>query len=69
MKTGLPAKDGDDDLITYYYLALHPMTQTGREKKMDIKKKERREVLARLEARFGAGYVRDFVSISGSPVG
>ena len=68
MKTGLPAKDGDDDLVAYYYLALHPMTQSGREKKMDIKKAERRQIFKRLEARFGEGMVRDFINgFKGAP--
>jgi hypothetical protein len=40
-KNSLPALPGDDDLVAYYYLVLHPNNATAREIKCDTKRKER----------------------------
>ena len=52
MKTGLPAKEMDEDLIDYYYIAMHPNTATGKERKKE-KKAEWPEIKARLAVKFG----------------
>lgn len=52
MKTGLPALDGDDDLVDYYYMVMHPNTATGKETRKE-KKKEWPEIRERLAAKFG----------------
>ena len=36
MKTGLPEKDNDEDLIAYYYITMHHSTQSGFEKRREV---------------------------------
>eukprot|EP00966_Prymnesium_polylepis_P000432 9704-Prymnesium_polylepis.1 len=53
-KTGAPAKEGDEDLVDYYYLVIAPNGLKANE----IKNKKRKELPAirtRLEARFLPG--------------
>ena len=52
MKTGLPAKEGDDDLVDWYYIAMNPNTATGKEMKKE-KKHEWPDVKKRLAERYG----------------
>ena len=60
-KTGLPALEGDEDLIAYYYICLHPNTAQGKDRRQATKGKERREIYNRLKETFGE-QVQDFVS-------
>ena len=53
MKTNLAAKTGDEDLIEYYYIILHPFTQTGFEYRRSCKRKFWRDTVPRLKERFG----------------
>ena len=53
MKTNLEAKEGDEDLIEYYYIVLHPQTMTGFEYRRSVGKKFWRETRTRLMERFG----------------
>ena len=53
MKTNLPAKDGDEDLIEYYYIIQHPFTQSGFDYRRSVGKKFWKETAPRLKARFG----------------
>ncbi|KAL1526186.1 hypothetical protein AB1Y20_014914 [Prymnesium parvum] len=52
MKTGLPPLEGDDDLVDYYYIAMHPNCATGKQLRKE-KKREWPEIKARLAERFG----------------
>ena len=49
----LEAKEGDEDLIEYYYIVLHPQTMTGFEYRRSVGKKFWRETRTRLMERFG----------------
>ena len=53
MKTNLEAKEGDEDLIEYYYIVLHPFTQTGFDYRRSSSKKFWAETVPRLKTRFG----------------
>lgn len=53
MKTNLPAKPGDEDLIEYYYIVLHPFTQSGFDYRRTVGKKFWRETVPKLKERFG----------------
>ena len=55
MKTNLEAKPGDDDLIEYYYIVLHPFTQSGFEYRRTSSKKFWTQSVVRLKERFGEG--------------
>ena len=55
MKTNLEAKPGDEDLIEYYYIVLHPFTQSGFEYRRTCAKKFWGETRWRLIERFGEG--------------
>ena len=52
-KTGLEPKEGDEDLIDYYYLVLNPNCNTARDLRGSDGKRFLSEVLPRLKARFG----------------
>jgi len=52
MKTGLPALEGDDDLIDYYYMVMHPNCAQGKEMRKE-KKKEWPQIRERLAAKHG----------------
>ena len=52
MKTGLPALEGDDDLVDYYYIVMYPNTISGAQYRTD-KKEEWPETMKRLADRFG----------------
>ena len=52
-KTGLEPKEGDEDLIDYYYLVLNPNCNTARDLRGSDGKRFLHEVLPRLKARFG----------------
>ena len=53
-KTGLPAQDGDDDLILWYYCVLHPMTASGKEKRKEMRNTDEwKECKERLSAKYG----------------
>mmetsp|Transcript_12028 Transcript_12028/g.30309 ORF Transcript_12028/g.30309 Transcript_12028/m.30309 type:complete len:83 (+) Transcript_12028:44-292(+) len=51
-KTGLPEKEGDEDLIHYYYMIMHPNTAQGKAERKEYKQ-EWPEMKERLAARFG----------------
>ena len=51
-KTGLEAKAGDEDLVDYYYIVMHPFTQSGFERRK-YARQFRREAVPRLLERFG----------------
>ena len=53
MKTNLEAKPGDEDLIEYYYIVLHPNTQSGFDYRRSVGKKFWKETAPRLKTRFG----------------
>ena len=53
MKTNLEAKEGDEDLIEYYYIVLHPFTHSGFDYRRSVGRKFWRETVPRLKARFG----------------
>ena len=53
MKTNLEAKPGDEDLIEYYYIVLHPNTQTGFDYRRSCGKKFWKETAGRLKERWG----------------
>ena len=54
MKTGLPAKDMDDELIDYYYIVMHPNTAEGKERRREkLKGEEWAASHQKLVARFG----------------
>jgi hypothetical protein len=57
-KTGLDPKDGDEDLVDFYYCYLHPQTRSGKERRMQLGRKFKNEIIPRLIERFGpiAGY-------------
>ena len=60
-KTGLPPKDGDDDLIDYYYFVLHPNTTTTFEMRRNGGRKIfRKESVPRLRSRFGEHICPDY---------
>ena len=52
-KTGLAAKDGDEDLIDYYHLVMHPNTTSTFERSRGYTKTFKNEVVPRLKDRFG----------------
>ena len=52
-KTGLPAWEGDEDLIDYYYCVMHPQTESGRERRRTDAKRVRKEVIPRLLGIYG----------------
>jgi hypothetical protein len=52
-KTGLEPKEGDEDLIDYYYLVLNPNCNTARDLRGSDGKRFLHEVLPRLKTRFG----------------
>lgn len=55
MKTGLPAKDGDEDLIDYYYMVMHPNTAEGKDRRREkLKGDDWSSSHERLVGRFGA---------------
>ena len=51
-KTGQPALEGDADLVLYYYLVLHPNTETGRDLRVTDGKEFKKDVIPRLQKRF-----------------
>jgi len=57
-KTGLESKDGDEDLVDYYYLVLNPNTTTARDLRGTDGKRFKTEVLPRLKERFGENQVQ-----------
>ena len=59
MKTGLPPKDGDDDLIEYYYVVLHYGTATGKSRRPRNReeKQEWNQCIERLKERYGQDQV------------
>ena len=52
-KTGLPALEGDEDLVLYYYLVMHGHTSTGQSYRDTDSKRFRLEVLPKLVEQFG----------------
>ena len=69
-KTNQPLKEGDEDLIDYYYIVLFPNTETSyRRQQRGGKKRFVDEVLPRLTARFGPihGYDPGKTGSSGLP--
>ena len=53
MKTGLEAKEGDEELIQYYYIVMHPFTMTGFEYRRNEGAQFWKESVPKLKARFG----------------
>ena len=51
-KTGLKAIEGDEDLVDYYYLCMHPNTQHGLDLRKTDAKRFRTEVMPNLKERF-----------------
>ena len=51
-KTNLPAQEGDEDLVLYYYLVMHPNTDTGRDLRITDGKAFRDQVIPRLQKKF-----------------
>lgn len=51
-KTGLPALEGDAELILYYYLVMHPNTESGREMRVTDGKEFRVNAVPNLKQRF-----------------
>ena len=51
-KTGLKAHEGDEDLIDYYYLVMHPNTQHGLDLRRSDGKRFRVEACPKLKERF-----------------
>ena len=57
-KTGLAPKEGDEDLVDYYYLVLNPNCTTARDLRQTDAKRFRTEALPRLKSRFGENGVQ-----------
>ena len=57
-KTGLEPKEGDEDLVDYYYLVLNPNTTTARDLRGTDGKRFKNEALPRLKEKFGENYVQ-----------
>lgn len=51
-KTGLKAHEGDEDLVDYYYLVMHPNTQHGLDLRRSDGKRFRLEACPKLKERF-----------------
>ena len=51
-KTGLKAHEGDEDLVDYYYLVMHPNTQHGLDLRRTDGKRFRLEACPKLKERF-----------------
>ena len=51
-KTGLKAQEGDEDLVDYYYLVMHPNTESGREMRVTDGKEFRVNAVPNLKQRF-----------------
>ena len=51
-KTGLKAQEGDEDLVDYYYLTMHPNTQHGLDLRRSDGKRFRLEAAPKLKERF-----------------
>lgn len=50
----MPAHDGDDDLVDYYYMVMHPNTAEGKERRREkLKSEEWAKAHERLVAIFG----------------
>ena len=52
-KTGLPPLEGDEDLVDYYYIIMHPHTAQGKDRREASGRIFKREAIPRLMARFG----------------
>jgi hypothetical protein len=52
-KTGLPPLDGDEDLVDFYYCYLHPQTASGKERRLQLGRKFKNDIIPRLGERFG----------------
>ena len=52
-KTGLEPLDGDEDLVDYYYIIMHPQTAQGKDRRESSNVTFKQEAVPRLMARFG----------------
>ena len=52
-KTGLPPLEGDEDLVDYYYIIMHPHTAQGKDRRESSNRIFKEEAVPRLMARFG----------------
>ena len=55
-KTGLKAHEGDEDLVDYYYLVMHPNTQHGLDLRRSDGKRFRLEACPKLKERFSQSF-------------
>ena len=52
-KAGERPREGDSDLINYYYLALYPTTSEAKRRRKELGKAWRKDTVPRLVSRFG----------------
>ncbi|KAL1514444.1 hypothetical protein AB1Y20_003543 [Prymnesium parvum] len=58
MKTGLPALEGDDDLVDYYYMSMNRNSASGKEMRRQ-KKAEWPAIKKRLAEKYGDWVLND----------